>query len=220
MKRMKWWLLGSLLFIATVVAEFPASTALALWGTDDARAGLADVRGSWWHGRADGVHWRGHELGRLSWTLRPQALLRGEVAIDLALDGAVDAGARLVRGLRRAELRDVRLTLPAGALGAAAAILPQGRIRATIPGISLARGCLAPFSGDLAWEAAAPGRDAASFAGSFTADAARGRVRLLLRAGNSRGRQVLQAIGQPRVDGRRALELAWPQPDLCGLVGR
>lgn len=221
MKRFRWWMLGGLLFAATVVVEFPASTAFAILATDHVRAGPVDVRGRWWRGRAYGVQWRGLDLGRLSWTLSPHGLLRGRVAMDVELAGAGHARMRFVRGLRRAELRDVRLTLPAGELGAAAAVLPQGRIRASIPRVALARGCPASFPGELAWAAAAPpGQAGALLSGSFTVDARRGRVRLWLRAGNAAGRQAMQGIGQPLADGRRALELAWPQPGLCGPVGR
>lgn len=216
---MTWWFLAFLLFAATVAIELPASSVLALPGADGTGTAFGDVRGPWWQGRAAGVRWQERELGNLSWDLHPQALLRGRVAMDLRLAGEVPVEARLVRGLRRTEVRDLRATLPTAWFGAMAAMLPQGRVRASVPGsIDLARWRIAPVSGELAWESGVSRQGTASVAGDFTSDPAQCRIRLLLRASDAQGRQLLREIGQALPDGRRLLVVPWPRS--AGCAGR
>lgn len=243
MTRWLWSAAACALFAGTVLATLPASSLLA-WGRPGGAAlALEDVRGTWWHGRVAQVRWRGRELGALTWTLRPAALLRGRLAFDLRLSGAGTATVRLLRGPRRTELRDLRATLPAYWFrGRVGGLQPQGQVRITIPRAVFADGRMTALAGELAWqEAALRGATAlalgelhASFAladdrrlhgrvrdqggplsvsGDFVIDGPRHRVRLLLGARSAAAVPLLRMLGDPLPDGRRVLVLRSGGPD-------
>lgn len=242
MTRWLWCAAACALFAGTVLATLPASSLLA-WGRPEGAAlVLEDVRGAWWHGRVAQVRWRGRELGALTWTLRPVALLRGRIAFDLRLAGAGAATAQLLRGPRQTELRDLRATLPAYWFrNWVGTLQPQGQVRVAIPRAVFADGRATALAGELAWQEAALrgatplalGELRASFAladdrrvhgrvrdqggplsvsGSFVVDGPRHRVRLVLGARNAAAATLLQMLGEPLPDGRRVLVLRSSEP--------
>jgi general secretion pathway protein N len=157
-KRLPWVVVALALFLGTMLVELPASLALRLWQPDGIALQLDDVRGSLWRGRATRLRWHGRELGALSWTLRPGALLRGRVAVDLRLAGEATAQARLVRGWRRTEIHDLDGMFPAHWLRApfaGGAWQLQGRMHVTVARAVLDGNRVTALAGNLAWQDAA-----------------------------------------------------------------
>jgi hypothetical protein len=157
-KRLPWVAAAVALFFGTMLVELPASLALRLWQPDGIALQLDDVRGSLWHGRATRLRWGGRELGALSWTLRPGALLRGRIAVDLKLVGEANGDARLARAWRRTEIHDLDAMFPAHWLRApfaGGAWQLQGRMHVTGARVVLDGNRVTALAGDLAWHDAA-----------------------------------------------------------------
>ena len=88
---MKRWFLFTLLFLIVVTAvvaiTFPAAVAWRWWGARAPDIGLQGINGTVWAGEAGRFSVRGQQLGRLSWTISPWQLWKGELTARLALDG-------------------------------------------------------------------------------------------------------------------------------------
>lgn len=88
---MKRWFLLTLLFllVVTVVVAitFPAAVAWRWWGAQAPDIGLQGINGTLWSGEAGRFSVRGQQLGRLSWTISPWRLWKGELTARLIVDG-------------------------------------------------------------------------------------------------------------------------------------
>lgn len=155
MKAVGWALLALALFSATIVAGFPASLAWRWWQPANAPLALADVRGSVWHGGAAEVRWRDRNLGSLSWTVRPSALLAGRLDAALQLSGEAVLSGRLSQGIATTEFADVRLDVPPRWLAEALAgqrFSAGGRVSVTLARAVVKSGRLTALSGALHWD--------------------------------------------------------------------
>ena len=158
MKRLAWVFVAAMLFVGTVLIELPASLLVALAWPDGIPVVLEDVRGSMWRGQATQVRWHERTLGSLEWTARPIALLLGRLDLRLHLSGEASANARVMRGLRRTEIRNLHATFPAHWLqGQAAgnALRAQGLVKATIPSMVIGSDRITALAGELIWRDAA-----------------------------------------------------------------
>ena len=155
MKALGWFLLALALFVATLVASFPASLAWQWWRPMDVPLALVDVRGSIWHGGAAQVHWRDRDLGSLTWTVRPSALLAGRLDAALRLSGPAVLTGRLSQGIDTSEFTDVRLDVPPQWL--TDALMSQGlsaggRVSVTLAQAVVKSGRISALSGALHWD--------------------------------------------------------------------
>lgn len=93
-------LIGILAFVAFAIMLAPAglvSRALR----EIPGAGLISTSGTLWHGRGE-LMVGGHDIGNLSWQIRPGAVIRGKLAYDLVLGSAEDQlSGHAELGLRR-----------------------------------------------------------------------------------------------------------------------
>lgn len=74
-------------FVALVVVGVSLAPArvVTLLAKDVNGLTLSAVYGSLWNGTAE-IRLRGHDLGKLAWSLRPRALIDGEIGIDWSLE--------------------------------------------------------------------------------------------------------------------------------------
>lgn len=154
MKRLAWILAAAMLFVGTVLIELPASLVVALAWPHGIPVVLEDVRGSVWRGQATQVRWHERTLGSLAWTARPSALLLGRLDLQLRLSGETKANARVVRGLRWTEIRNLDATFPAHWLQgqpAGNALRAEGRVQATLPSATIKGGRITALAGELVW---------------------------------------------------------------------
>lgn len=143
-----------LLFVGTVLVELPASLVMALSRPAGSPLVMDDVRGSLWRGRAMQVRWRDRELGSLSWTTRPRALLHGTLDVELHLRGEASAEARLIRGLGRTEIRQLDAVFPALWLQrgfAGGSLRTLGRVRVVLSTAVIERNRITALAGDAVW---------------------------------------------------------------------
>lgn len=135
MRRAGGWLtLAALLILASVVvATFPAAVAWRWWGKELPELTLNGVEGTVWHGSSGRASVRGQALGKLEWNLSPLSLLRGEPAVELAIEGAglKLSGAFATDERRRIRIERLKVDADAAWLAPALAIPalePTGRI--------------------------------------------------------------------------------------------
>jgi len=116
---------GAVVFLAGVVALFPARVAYSWFAPDIVR--LSGVSGTLWRGRAQEGQIDRLYLRNLDWTVRPSALLRGALALDVSVSpagGFIEARVELsVSGAVR--LTDVNAGL---SLDALRSLLPLANI--------------------------------------------------------------------------------------------
>lgn len=133
-------LLGLAAYALFLVAQMPASFAVARWHRDDAVA-LTDVEGTIWHGAARAnlkLPLGTLPLDRLEWRLRPSALLSGQAAFDVqARAPGLQAKATMARTFSGNEARDVEASaeaaLAARLVPLAGTLRPQGALRVGAP---------------------------------------------------------------------------------------
>ncbi len=131
MRPWKIALLAILVFLAGLVALFPASLAVRWFLPEIPGLVLGAAEGSAWNGRVDGVEYNGWNAGNLHWSLNPLGLLLLRADADLRLartGGEITAevkagmgGSVLIENLRGtltvADLENARLVPPNFATG-------------------------------------------------------------------------------------------------------
>jgi len=159
MKRKGLIALGlAILALVVLVALFPASWAWRLVGEKPAPLQIGQIRGSVWHGRAEGVSYAGIELGTLRWRLSP-AQLWGRTDLHLLLKGDLAHGkADITRRGDTLTGRDVHLevtvdTLPV-TLGTPP-MHPRGTLVIDIARVELHDGWPRALMGHIVWQDAA-----------------------------------------------------------------
>jgi hypothetical protein len=94
-----------------------------------------DAYGTIWNGRVHGLSLNGAPVQEVAVSLRPLALLRGQLAVDWQLaDSSARGEGRLALGRRQLRLTDTEMTLQASRLGARAwpGLDPAARVFVTI----------------------------------------------------------------------------------------
>ena len=131
---------GLLVYLAVLVITFPAERAYAHWqASEQAVKGFAlgGISGSVWSGQAAVAVIQGRRLESVEWSLRPWALLSGQVALDwrLKLPGEADGGygqGRAAFGLDGSvQVDQLEARLPAqqlAELARASAVRPDGSV--------------------------------------------------------------------------------------------
>ncbi|ABI57723.1 type II secretion system protein N [Alkalilimnicola ehrlichii MLHE-1] len=162
-----WFLLALLAWGAFLIGYWPAGAALALGerqGWLPPEAGWAGASGSVWSGTLEQPAWQHYEAQRLSWTVQPGGLLRGQADLRFHLReaGADIEGRALVAPDGGVELRDVRLRLEAARLrhwvgdAAMGPVALDGTFRGRLDAARLEPdGRVASLDGRLLWHAAA-----------------------------------------------------------------
>ncbi|MEE3157429.1 MAG: type II secretion system protein N [Pseudomonadota bacterium] len=110
------WLLATLVLLATLLADLPATLVWqSLKGHLPTRVELTGLRGTLWQGEVARMQVAGIDQGALSWDWQPGGLLRGEVVLDLSWQPRKGQ----VRALVRAGLGSITLEQVNGYLDAA-----------------------------------------------------------------------------------------------------
>ncbi|SEP95812.1 general secretion pathway protein N [Ectothiorhodospira magna] len=157
--------LGVMAYLICLLLTLPASLAWQ-WLDDRGKVPehveLAGISGTFWQGQARQVRVNGLMLSDLQWQVRPLALLRGELRLDVRLQLAGGkATARL--GIQPSGLgvQNLRADLPAAALAEAGLNVPlivQGRVLADIAHLELDwQGRFGQATGVVGWLNAAMG---------------------------------------------------------------
>lgn len=129
--------LGSVLYLAFLVATVPAALLVEAVGSFSDSVRLSQPRGSLWHGSAQlhaGTSATGvRDLGRLDWSLKPWWLFLGRAQLGIHLDGGLVRGQTQIGVSRsRFALEGLDASLPAGLVsliyGPAAFFEPTGTI--------------------------------------------------------------------------------------------
>lgn len=159
MKRKALIALGLLILLLVVmVVLFPASWAWRLVGDKPPLLEVGRIHGSIWHGRAEGVHYAGLDLGTLRWRLSPAQLL-GSTDLHLDLQGDLAHGqADIMRKGNTITGRDIHLevtvdTLPV-TLGTPA-MHPRGTLVVAIDHVELRDQWPSALQGRITWKDAA-----------------------------------------------------------------
>lgn len=117
---------------------------------------LSGVRGTVWHGHADGISLFGRDLGEIDWTMPKIALLTGHVSADVRIRGNdVDAAGTVERDAGDGfKVHDVRFSFPASLLEPMLGI-PDLRLLGNVGGLideaTLKGGFLASATGNARW---------------------------------------------------------------------
>jgi general secretion pathway protein N len=127
---------GLLVYVIALIIHFPAQRAYAHWQASEHASrdfALAGISGSVWSGRADEAVIRGQRLQDLEWTLRPWALLSGQVGVDWRFqvnDGYGQGATRLGLdgSVRFASLEGKLPATQLASLARAAAVRPSGEV--------------------------------------------------------------------------------------------
>ena len=153
--------LAALLVLALIVAgvllwTLPADVGYRYGTKYLGPVALSGLRGTIWNGHADGVSVFGHDLGELDWHVRKGALLHGQYAADLRVQGAgVDVAGTLTRDVDgRIATRDLRFSMPASLLAPALdirALSLLGTISGVVTRATLAHALLSDASGSARW---------------------------------------------------------------------
>lgn len=155
MRRVLWLsLAGLLLFIVFVIARLPAEQFTARLPPV---LQLAGATGTLWSGQARQLAWQGAPVGQLRWDWQPTALLSGEMAYGINLDGP---GRELQAVVAQApdgsqSLQDIRLQLEAEQLQPwlpRRDALPRGRIELVSPMMRIVRGWPQSGQGRVHWQ--------------------------------------------------------------------
>jgi hypothetical protein len=163
MKIWKGWLaLAGVLYLFFLVWMIPAGMCWAWWagrpGSGAERVTMVDLHGPWSSGSCGLVKIGPLRFERLTWTIRPLALLRGRLEFTLAT-GLPDAGkatAILSLGRQDLELRDLQLQGSAAPFGRE--LLPGIVLTGALEGknlrLRLAKGLPVAAEGELLWRGA------------------------------------------------------------------
>ena len=121
---------------------------------------LSGVRGTLWHGHADGVNVFGRDLGEIDWQMAKSAILRGRMAADVRIQGTdVDAAGLVERGRDGTlTVQDVHFRFPAELLAPVLAI-PDLDLLGAVSGVifeaTLRNGFIESASGNARWSVSA-----------------------------------------------------------------
>ena len=83
-------------FALWLVVTMPLAVAWRWLGPDLPGLGFQRVTGTVWHGRFEGAHWRGADLGDVDWRLSPWQVVLGRLAVRVGLEGGAVRGDALV----------------------------------------------------------------------------------------------------------------------------
>lgn len=215
MKR--WWLryllIGAAAYTLVLIVKLPAAVAYPYVQGALQPLALSGLEGSVWSGRAVQLRYPPHAMGAASWSLRPLALLIGDLSADLVVEGPFGA-VRSVAGRRldgRGFMEDLTGNLSAAALAPLLqlqGVRPEGRVELNLTRLDLAGRIPVYAEGELTWQQARitlpQPLDLGGFSAAFTTDAEG--VRAALR--DLSGPLVLDAVlslksdGSYRVSGR------------------
>jgi general secretion pathway protein N len=151
-------------FVAALAALAPA-TLMNTWAArfSDGRLVLAGASGTLWHGTATPVLQLKDapplRLGSMAWQVSLRPLWRGQFLLRVTDQAAPQqALAEIYVGLRRIELRNVHLDLPAAAMGGLNPLLQamrlQGRLAVSANSLVLARNGAITGAADATWQTA------------------------------------------------------------------
>ncbi|WP_298440611.1 type II secretion system protein N [uncultured Ferrimonas sp.] len=112
-QAVKYSLIGAVIFSFFLLINTPAAWIWQLLPNKPKQVQLSEISGSLWQGKIGYAKVAGRELEQLSWDLIPSALLGGNVALDLSIDGAVVQGKGHVQyGLAGLQAQGLRLQAP------------------------------------------------------------------------------------------------------------
>ena len=161
MRRMKIALALVLLagiVLGVFVWTLPADVAYRYGASKLGPVALSGLRGTLWHGHADGVSVFGRDIGELDWHAHKLPALTGKLVADLRIKGAdVDVAGLMARGSDRIAVRDLRFSLPASLLAPALGIADLnllGRITGTVTEATLQNAALRDVVGNAHWSEA------------------------------------------------------------------
>ena len=168
-------LLVLLLAGIVVLALLPARVALDFVGGRLGPVELGEVSGTVWRGEARPARINGEDIGTLSWSLSPWALLAARADADLRLEGEVwrGEGAVSVKRDRSVRVRDLRLNFPAQRLQPALdipALVLRGEVQVHIVEGELQGGFPTAVKGSATWKDAAVAGSAAAQFGDLSTD--------------------------------------------------
>lgn len=108
---LKFAALAVAVYLAGLLALFPASPAIAWFAPPTPGLALGPARGTIWNGSVASVEYRGWNAGAAAWTLKPRSLLGLAVAADVVLEragqGPLSASLRATSA-GRIEITDLR----------------------------------------------------------------------------------------------------------------
>lgn len=182
MKR--WWLrylaIGLAVYAVVLIVKLPAAVAYPYIQGALQPLAMTGLEGTIWSGQAASVVYQREAIGSVSWSLRPWALLAGELGAALQVDGPVGE----VRGVAGIGLggngfvEDLTGSLSAAALAPLLrlqAVRPQGRVELDIARLGLRGRIPVQAEGVVTWREArvsAPRPlDLGSFSATLTTDA-------------------------------------------------
>lgn len=154
--------------LGVFVWTLPADVAYRYGASRLGPVALSGLRGTLWHGHADGVSVFGRDIGELDWHAHKWPALTGKLVADVRIKGAdVDVAGLMVRGNDRIAVRELRFSLPASLLAPALGIADLdllGRITGTVTQATLQNATLHDVIGNAHWsEAGVSGATEARF---------------------------------------------------------
>lgn len=158
-----WWLryllIGVAAYAVVLLATLPAAVAYPYLQGALQPLALSGLEGSVWSGRAARLSYPPHTVGSVSWSLRPLALLTGELGADLVVDGPFGK-ARSVGGMRMGGhgfMQDLSGDVSAAAVAPLLqlqGLRPEGRIELDITRLDLDGRIPVHAEGEVIWRQA------------------------------------------------------------------
>ncbi|MBB5015872.1 type II secretion system protein N [Rehaibacterium terrae] len=158
--RRAWWVAAFVLvFVAALLVFLPASVALRQVESRVPGLRFEEVSGTVWRGQAGRALIGMHDYGRLQWRVRPLALLRGILDVELDWQGGDrHARGRLAYGFGVLRADAVRAEFPATVLQRVLdtpALQPHGRVEVNVARAEFAGREPRLLEGDAVWRQAA-----------------------------------------------------------------